>query len=453
MISRTSKAGSCLNGRAIPLVASVPVFGVLASTALLMATSASAAVYSATNYTSACTWDSTHDVSNCIQAAINAAARSGGGTVQIPSGTWHLAKPLSLTSNLVLQGVGSAELAPTAGNQSTSDLLLDGSGLKNVTVESITFDGGGQDFPNGSAVIHVGGSTGVVFNGIKVQNSRGPAMSLTGGMNNSGINNSSFVNIGNHWKTTKNTTDRVQGVIFWDASNVPQTHDEKNFATNNYFENIGLDALQFTQQDNFVASNNQFNLSGAGEWAAIAAPDYPAGIYTTQSTNVTISHNVILNAPGGGIDAPGLQGSTISNNVISGSGGAGIGLYLGVDGVTQASNLTVTQNYVTNNIQWKKAATQGGISMMGGSPNHINIFNNIVTDTQPVKTQPYGVELVDTSGIITTGSYLQINGNFMTGNIIAAMNTQQLSVYCKTQCSYGQPGVSISASQFSAGLD
>jgi len=406
------------------------------SASLLMATTASAAIYSPISYTSACQWDNTHDVSNCIQAAINAAAKSGGGTVQIPSGTWYLAKPLSLKSNLVLQGVGSAELAPTVNNQSTSDLLLDGNGLNNVTVQSITFDGGGQDFPNGSAVIHVGGSTGVMFNGIKVQNSRGPAMSLTGGMNNSGINNSSFVNIGNHWKTTKKTTDRVQGVLFWDASNVPQTHDEKNFATNNYFEDIGLDALQFTQQDNFTASNNRFNLWGAGEWAAITAPDYPAGIYTTQSTNATISNNVILNAPGAGIDAPGIQGSTISGNVISGSGSAGIGLYLGVDSITQASNLVVTQNFLTNNVQWKYAVAQGGISLMGGNPNHINISNNIVMDTQPVKTQAYGVELVDTGGIVTIGSYLQINGNIMPGNLIAAMNTQQLGMYCKLQCLY-----------------
>ncbi len=58
-----------------------------------------------------CKWDGAHDVSSCIQQAINAAASRGGGEVDLPVGTWPIASTITVSSdNIRLGSVSSAEL-------------------------------------------------------------------------------------------------------------------------------------------------------------------------------------------------------------------------------------------------------------------------------------------------------------------------------------------------------
>ena len=48
----------------------------------------------------ACTWDGSHDVAPCIQAALNAAAAQGGGDVIVPVGRFPLASGLTVAASL-----------------------------------------------------------------------------------------------------------------------------------------------------------------------------------------------------------------------------------------------------------------------------------------------------------------------------------------------------------------
>lgn len=57
----------------------------------------------------ACTWDATHDVGDCINAAVAAAKAAGGGSVVLPIGTYGLSVKLSQTSSpgIMVEGAGA----------------------------------------------------------------------------------------------------------------------------------------------------------------------------------------------------------------------------------------------------------------------------------------------------------------------------------------------------------
>ena len=354
-----------------------------------------------------CGWDGKQDVSPCIQQAI--AAAQGAGVVHIPAGTWPLGKAIIATDNITLQGDGDKTvLVPASGNTSEPVLLEIKLHAKNVTVKAITFDGGGAEFPNDKTVISGTSVTHILFDDVTVRNTHGVGLLLQGGTSDSGVQHSRFINLGNHWKVTKERKDRIQGLVFCCG-----TGNTGNFAIDDRFEDIGLDALQIGNQDGFVARNNTFNLSN-DQFRQVKSGDYPAGIFAIDSRNVTISDNTIRNSPGNGIDAPGLQNSTISHNTILGSGSAGIGIFIGYDKKTQAHDDTIVGNTVTNSGQWSQASFLGGITVAGGTPANITISGNTVTDTQSAKTQKYGVFV--TRG--TSPANLKIDpDNHLAGNL------------------------------------
>lgn len=55
-----------------------------------------------------CTWDDTHDVGDCINGAINAAAAGGGGRVVAPSGSFGETVTVNMKSKVFLEGAGAA---------------------------------------------------------------------------------------------------------------------------------------------------------------------------------------------------------------------------------------------------------------------------------------------------------------------------------------------------------
>lgn len=376
-----------------------------------------------------CGWSAAQDVAPCIQAALNDASKTGG-TVSVPQGQWNLGNTLSLPSNVTLQGASAATTTLQPMTANTSDfLLLTGRNIADVLVRNITFDGGGPDFSNPSVVAGVTTGNYIMFDKIAVQNTHGIGLLLQGGITNSGVKNSSFINIGNHWKTTLQRADRIQGLVFCCGTNT------NNFATGNNFQDIGLDALQPANQVGFTAMYNAFNLEN-NQRTLVPSPDYASGIFPLQSSNVLIGYNTITGAQGNGIDAPGLQNSAIFNNSITNSGGAGLGLFLGYDGTTQSTNVTVSNNQIMNNEQWGPGCFMGGIALGGGIPSYIDIANNTVTDTQAVKTQRYGIHLVEGCGSIisTFVQNMTISGNNLTGNSIAPLDN--FFQYCTQNCIY-----------------
>ena len=326
-----------------------------------------------------CVWDGTHDVAPCIQAAINSAALKSG-IVHIPHGTWELGQAVAIAANVTIEGDSEGTiLKPAAGNQSNPVLLKGDWKAANVLVKGIAFDGGGQDYIESYPVIAVTTGASVVFDGVTVQNTNGIGLLLQGGTHHSGVRNSVFVNLGNHWKTTLQRKDRIQGLVFCCGKG-----NKNNFSIGNYFKDIGLDALQISDQNGFVATDNNLDLEN-DQRALVSSPDYAAGIFLMYSRNVTIARNVIHSAQGNGIDAPGLQHSTISNNTIADSGCAGIGLFLGYDKKTQTTGVLVSDNNIADSGRWNACTFKCGIVISGGTAVDVTSSHNTVTNTRPDK--------------------------------------------------------------------
>ena len=258
----------------------------------------------------------------------------------------------------------------------------------------------------------------MIFDKIVVQNTHGIALLLQGGTSGSGVRDSRFLHIGNHWRNTLNSKDRIQGVVFCCGA-----ENSDNFATGNYFSDIGLDALQFSNQKKFTAANNIFKLENE-EHALIQAPDFPAAIFPMYSTNSIITGNRISGAQGCGIDAPGLRDSVISDNTISDSNACGIGVFLGYDKATQSENVAIVRNTITNSVRWKQSPFKGAITIFQGSPTGITITGNNITDTQAAKTQRFGVQVMRGTNL----SRLKIDAdNSLEGNGEAAVKREDIA--------------------------
>jgi hypothetical protein len=359
-----------------------------------------------------CSWNGSDDVSPCVQAAVDAAAKSAKA-VHLPSGILLLSHPINLRSNVTLVGEPNRTvLKPTLVNNSKPVLLL-GTNLAHVFVENLTFDGGGEDFQNANLLIDIAGSEDVVFKGVTVQNSRGAGAALHDGITQSGIRDSHFMHLGNYWKTTRNRADRLQGLVFCCGIG-----NSGNFAIGNYFEDIGLDALQFSEQSNFMAADNKFKLEN-NQHSLVQSGDFPAAIFPMNSVDSAILRNTISGAQGCGIDAPALRRSLISMNKVSDSHACGIGLFEGYDKSTQTSNIILTDNIIQNNVHWKESPFKGGITIAAGAPSQITISRNTVTDTQTEKTQIFGIEVVAGTKV----SDLKIDKtNMLTGNALATLD-------------------------------
>lgn len=344
------------------------------------------------------------DAAPLIQEALDRACKIKAA-VKIPAGRWRLSHQVVVPGNTSLEGAADdTTLAPAETNSSDPVLLQFPVSITNVLVKKLTFDGGGSNFTNTSPVLSATACSHLVFDGVTVQNSRGIGLLLQGGVKSSGVRNSRFLNLGNHWKTTLNKADRIQGLVFCcGESNLD------NFATGNYFQDIGLDALQIGDQTGFYAASNVFELAN-NQFNLVAAPDYPAGIFALHSAKVMLVSNIVHAAAGNGIDAPGLQNSCLSNNLVSGCGGCGIGLFPGYDGARQTRDVSVIKNTVTDNVHWHLSSFVGGITIAGGNPRDIRISDNTVTDTQAEKTQAYGLQVREnttvTGLVIDPGNHL-----------------------------------------------
>lgn len=334
-----------------------------------------------------CVWDGAHDVTLCIQAAVNAAGDKAA-ILRLPPGIWPLGQHVNLPANVTLIGErGQTILGPFSTNKS-NPVLINGMNIVNVLIKNIVFDGGGDKFSNPSPLVVITRAQNVIFDNIIVQNTRGAGIFLQGGINNSGVRKSRFVHVGNYWKTTRNRADRLQALVFCCGIG-----NSGNFAEDNYFEDVGLDALQFSEQSRFTAVDNVFNLEN-NQHALINSPDFAAAIFPMDSVDSIITGNTISGAQGCGIDAPAFQRSTISRNKISNSQACGIGLFEGYDHRTQTSGISILGNTITNNVHWKASPFRGGITIAGGTPDHIKISRNIISDTQQIKTQSFGIQVI-----------------------------------------------------------
>jgi hypothetical protein len=358
-----------------------------------------------------CYWAPQSDVQPCIQAALDAASK-GGGVVSIPKGTWILQASLKLPSGVTLRADTSDAIFKPGNNNSSKPLLLNGLNVSNVTIENLTFDGGGANFETNNSIIEFTRADNIRMRGITIQHARGIALLMQGGVTNSSVSNGRFSDIGNYWKTTRKRTDRLQGVIFCCGSN------QNNEVTDSFFNDIGLDALQMSDQVGFRVLRNRFELENH-QRDLVASADYAAALFLLASSKGEVKDNIIRGAQGNGIDAPGLQYTSIQNNKISLCGSAGIGIFVGYDKLRQSHDLQITKNILSDNVQWgKPSAFKGGITIAGGSPTDIDLDENEASDDQSVPTQEYGI-------MITQGTH--VTNLRMAKNILLHNKTSPVS--------------------------
>lgn len=331
--------------------------------------------------------------------------------------------PTIANGNITLTAYpGTVVLAPTTGNSASNGMLLlifNNSGLvSNVFVHGVTFDGGGSNFANTTDVIHVQGADRVVFDAVTIQNTRGLGLGFVGTIIRSGIRNSTFTNIGNHWKTTLDGNDRFIAMIFCCAATITPSHDD--FIQDNTFNDIGLDGTDvgdalynLTVTGNvYNMFNNEHNLLVTNNSAMNAA--FYINPNSKPESGITYSGNTVNGPSGACIDLFQANGVSVTGNTMVSCGGPGIGLF-------QDTNMTVTGNTVLDSIQWTSSPFFGGITVSGPSSN-ITVSGNTATDDQTVKTQKYGIQVV--SGAAYSNVWID-NSNNTWGNLIAPVLTDK----------------------------
>jgi parallel beta-helix repeat protein len=316
-----------------------------------------------------------------------------------PSSTCILSKALTITSPITLYATPGTVTLKAQGLNISNPVLMYINGASNVTVSGITFDGGGSNLTNTNSVIEVLNSSHVLFTQVTVQNTRGVGIIVVSS-STTGITYSTFSNIGMYWQTSLQSSDRHQAIAYTNSTS------QKNYVESNFFTNIGLDSISFTQQTDMVVIGNRCQLALATpQYVTLAsAGNWPACIFAQANTSAVIIGNISDSAPGNGVDmGTSDAGLVITGNYIIGSGGGGIAL-------SGTTGFTVTGNYVLNNFQNSSDCHEGGISLSNALSEGV-VSSNLATDTQGSKTQLYGVYGMTACSTTTTLTNVQIDTN------------------------------------------
>ena len=373
--------------------------------------------------------DGATDDKAALQAAITAAQAAGKAVTISASGAvpsvCALASPVDVVVGVSLWAQpGTVILKPAPGN-TTSPLLL-GLYADNL-IYGLTFDGGGSDFANGANVTQAYNSNRVVFDTVRFQNTRGIAFLASTAIRNSGVRNSIFVNIGNHWRTTHVTTDRQQAVAYCCGASADSYG---NFVTGSSFTDVGLDPTSVGAQKDFLFADNKCDME-QGQLAVFpGGPAFGGCFYSTGSDAVTVIGNRIDGAAGNGIDILDTNYVIVAGNQVTRSGNCGIGVF----GATSAA---VTGNISRDNGQWAAADSIDGAAgiCLSNSANggRVSIAGNVATDDQAMKTQLYGVRV---SAPSTFADLRIAQDNALSGNATSAL---------KGAVAYGPPGLATVA--------
>jgi parallel beta-helix repeat protein len=249
---------------------------------------------------------------------------------------------------------GSVTLKAKTGNVS-NPLLLSMSGVSNIRIFGLTLDGGGTGFASSNNVNTVFNSSNIVFDTVRLQNTKGIALIFSTAIVESGITNSVVTNVGG---------TAAQGVAF---SSGAQYANHGNFVTLSTFDTTGLDAISIGTQYNFTAAGNKIDKAGSAAGA---------GIFVTGLNRGTIIGNTIRRSAGNGIDIASSQGVTVSGNSSETNGNSGIA-------VAYSNNMTIAGNTANNNNQ-STGGSDGGLFLSGLSTpqTNVTISGNTFSDDQ-----------------------------------------------------------------------
>lgn len=335
--------------------------------------------------------------------------------------------PLTIKSNTQLLAYnGTAVLSPIA-NSTASPMVISIANAQNVLVTGITIDGNISNVASLNNVAQVFESANVVFNGITEQNTNGIGIEFSGGTSgpgdqNTGVQNSTFVNVGDYVPLAPGTQNRQ--TIAWSQGEI--TNNLGNFAKNNTFNGSGLDEISIATQGNFQASGNFLYNSSGG-----------ACVYAVGSGDIQVIGNRCSGASGNGYDLLTDLSAQIVGNRATLDGGSGFSL------VSISNAMEVSENYSTDNNQ-KVQPTPSGFTI-GGTNGSITMLDNHATDDQTTPTQEFG--LYGQSGMtFTTQNWVDQSNDFGTtnvggpfGGIITGYTAQKLSATVTSIVQVGSP--------------
>ncbi|RJQ21035.1 hypothetical protein C4580_03365 [Candidatus Woesearchaeota archaeon] len=362
-----------------------------------------------------------------IQQAIDELAAQGGGTVLLGPGTYTIAGPINVTSNISIIGQGSGTILQATANG--IDVITDQAGgttvVENVRLQDFAIRAGSATGLDGIVFTNVSG----LIEGIDIQGVQGTSVSVNN-LGTTPVQPRTMVIRRNRIVTNVAT----RGILAFASSFNPAGAAELTVASNviegnastgiqaneaqvtdnqvraadtgismsegivkgNYVETATGPAISLSG-DRSIAEANLVQLGGdegilaSGQNAVIVgntvlawslAGGSHAAIRAEGFATVTGNH---IRSGGGGIDGEGIIGNN-GNNVISGNFVVSNSPAIGI--TTNGGSNTIAGNYVTNGIQ--------------NNGNDVAISGNIVTSG--------GVDVTSTSGNL-------VSGNFISGNL------------------------------------
>jgi parallel beta-helix repeat protein len=344
------------------------------------------------------------DDTSVFAAALSSITSKGNGILQLARGTYTISSTLDIPSNCKIIGQNSTIKVKANSN---FKLMYIHDGKENIHISGVTFDGNSSNMTNLPWMIHVyNGCTNIVFENCYWKNVSGISVVFDTNITASGVIKSRFLNCGIKNRTSGNSADRQQAVAFTGIG-------IGNFANHNFFNNVGLDCISFTQQSTFLADGNTIISNDAGS------------IYANQSHGIRVTNNYVNNVngfvvstSGNGIDLYQCNDIIVSNNILEKCGAAGIM-------VGDCNKVIIDSNIAKNNYQSGVSLHQGGITIDAGTSgftsDDITITNNRSFDNQSTPTQKYGVHLRQGSG--TVGGNIRIDSlNSFKGNLVSSLS-------------------------------
>ena len=283
--------------------------------------------------------DGVTDDTAAIQAAINAAS---AGQEVIITGVCAITATINLKSGVNIRGGGTLTTAAQTGNFA----FFTGTGVSNVDISGLTFNGGGSwtatGFPYYSGTYY----------GFTNDNS---GIELKSGCSDIRIHDNVFTGIG--FKCVN-------------ANGVTGTHQIGIQVNNNYFKNNGQAAVVMNFTDNSCANGNVIDGVYGNLASSAAVSKYADGILIYSCFNLTASNNTI-------------------RDIIR------IGIVLEGDGATGNGNIVVSGNSISNFHDCKDSEYNCGIwNEIGKSGEGCVVIGNSINNKDAVAgvRAPIGIE-------------------------------------------------------------
>ncbi len=381
-----------------------------------------------------------------VQVALNGIAALGGGRLKVKRGVYLIGTTVTIPSNVHLQGqgIGVTTFRATSSLGLTAQMFVGATGDtgfgvrvdQNITLEGITFDGIGRDYPAWDA-----GTNPATYGGLTAGQYRGNLIRFYSATNIKML----YCEIMNHESLVVSLAGckkvLIHGCLFHNngkiddvapALYVPNgsfpngTPTEDVLVTNNQFYDNLRSAILFNPDGGGTIANNRFVDNGestvfsdAGN-AIIIDSNYflrstitdivSSGVEINESTNSRVTNNTFDTMDGSGVSCNGMTDGIISDNLIINCGQGAV--YPGGP-----------FNFAAGRAPGDPVSSdrRSGISLETGNVFRVlrvKVANNTIIDNQGSPTMQYGISVARTGTPTFTAQELFISDNQVLGGAL-----------------------------------